>query len=122
MDSRHSQNITFGDIDKAFGEARKTPYFDEIPRKFHSFIVTSDQNATIKDLKDNYKKKRKGDKATIFFDEFHNATVTGINIKLKPGKTTKYEVVSCTQYNQGSIQVTAKTFFEKSQSFFTLNI
>ena len=119
MDTRYVQNITFGDIDKAFGEARKTPYYDAIPTKFHSFIVTSDQNATIKDLKDNYKKKRKGDNATIFFDEFHNATVAGINLKLKPGKTTKYEVVPCTQYNQGSIQVTAKTFFEKKS---TLNI
>ena len=66
MNTRHVQNKTFGDIEKAFGEARKTPYFDALPRKSHSFIVTSDQNATIKDLKGLTRRSEKVTKPRFF--------------------------------------------------------
>ena len=95
-------------------------YIYATPRTFHSFIVTSNRIATIEDLKNNYKKRRNGDKATIYFDDFHTARVAGINLKLKKGKTSMYEVVSCTQYDQGAIRVTAKTFFQKNVKVFDI--
>ena len=116
VDNRQVQNITFNDIKKAFEKARKTPFFDATPRTFHSFFVTLNRIGTIQDLKDNYKKRRNGDRATIYFDDFHTARVAGINLKLKKGKTNMYEVVSCTQYDQGSIRVTAK----RTSKFFNI--
>ena len=120
VDNRQVQNITFNDIKKAFEKARKTPFFDATPRTFHSFIVTSNRIGTNQDLKDNYKKRQNGVRATIYFDESHTARVAGINLKLKKGKTNMYEVVSCTQYDQGSIRVTAKTFFQKNVKVFDI--
>lgn len=120
VDNRQVQDKTFDDIQKAFEQARKTPYFDATPRTFHSFIVTSNRIATIEDLKNDYKKRRNGDKATIYFDDFHTARVAGINLKLKKGKTSMYEVVSCTQYDQGAIRVTARTFFKKNVTVFDI--
>ena len=87
VDNRQVQNITFDEIKKAFEKARKTPYFDATPRTFLYCDFKSDRND--RGPKNNYKKRRTGDKATIYFDDFHTARVAGINLKLKKGKNNQ---------------------------------